>query len=56
MKTIKATKPSKHANVGDLKRVQDEEAEDRVKSGYWKYTNKTEWKKTKTEATTNDHQ
>jgi hypothetical protein len=44
MKCIKAVKPTKHVKVGEIKRVQDEEAYLSVKDRYWQYVPKSEWK------------
>jgi len=44
MKTIKAIKESKYSNEGDLKRVDDTDAEFKIQSGYWMYVPKKEWK------------
>jgi hypothetical protein len=44
MKCIKAVKPTKHVKVGEMKRVQDKDADLSVKDGYWQYTSKSEWK------------
>lgn len=44
MKCIKAIKTSKKAEVGEIQRVDDVEAEVRVKSTYWVYIPKAEWK------------
>ena len=44
MKCIKAIKTSKKAEVGTILRVDDVEAEARVKSTYWVYIPKAEWK------------
>jgi hypothetical protein len=44
MKCIKAVKPTKHIKVGEMKRVQDKEADLSVKDGYWQYASKSEWK------------
>lgn len=49
MKTIKAIKQTKHVEVGELKRVTDKEADDNVRSGYWKYVPKSELKTQKVE-------
>jgi len=46
MKCIKAIKASKKAEVGTILRVDDVEAEARVKSTYWTYISKAEWKAT----------
>ena len=45
MKCIKAIKTSKTIEVGTIQRVDDVEAEARVKSNYWIYIPKSEWKK-----------
>jgi len=46
MKCIKAIKASKTIEVGTIQRVDDVEAEARVKSNYWIYISKSEWKAT----------
>lgn len=46
MKCIKAVKPTKYVEVGEIKRITDKEAESEVKGGYWKYAPKSEWKLT----------
>jgi hypothetical protein len=46
MKCIKAIKTSKTIEVGTIQRVDDVEAEARVKSNYWVYISKSEWKST----------
>jgi len=46
MKCIKAIKASKKAEAGTIQRVDDVEAEARVKSTYWTYISKAEWKAT----------
>ena len=45
MKTIKAIKGTKQIELGTIKRVEDKEADSEVKSGYWSYIPKNEWKK-----------
>lgn len=51
MKCIKAVKSTKNYNVGDILRVKDEEANDKVLTGYFSYVPKSEWKsKTKANA------
>lgn len=45
MKCLKAIKPTKHIEVGTVKRVDDFEAPSMVATGYWGYTSKTEYKK-----------
>ena len=59
MKCIKAVKATKNTEVGTIARVNDADAETKVKSGYWKYIPKSEWKalikpKTDTEKTTTE--
>ena len=44
MKCIKAIKSSKKIEAGTVKRVDDIEAEARVRSNYWQYISKTEYK------------
>ena len=44
MKTIKAIKATKYSAVGDIKRVTEVEAEEKVSTGYWKFIPKIEWK------------
>ena len=51
MKCIKAIKSNVNVDAGDVIRVTDTEAEKRVKSGYWMYVPKSEWKVTKPKST-----
>lgn len=44
MKCIKSIKGSKNTEIGVIKRIIDSEAESMVKSGYWKYIPKSEYK------------
>lgn len=44
MKCVKAIKSSKNVEVGTVIRVDDQEAEMKVKTGYWQYAPKSEWK------------
>jgi hypothetical protein len=44
MKCIKSIKLSKKVELGTTKRVGEKEAESEVKSGYWKYIPKSEYK------------
>lgn len=44
MKCIQSIRATKQVEVGEIKRVNDKEAESEVKSGYWKYIPKNEWK------------
>lgn len=58
MKSIKAIKDGKYSTVGQIDRVKDKEADQKVSTGYWDYINKTEWKqstrKSKEETVTED--
>ena len=45
MKCIQSIKETKNVELGTIKRVEDVDAETSVKSGYWKYVPKSEWKK-----------
>jgi len=47
MKCLKAIKPTKNVEVGKIVRVDDKEADLKVKDGYWEYTSKSEWRKSK---------
>jgi hypothetical protein len=53
MKCIKAIRATKYSEVGDIKRVTDLEANEKVDTGYWAFVPKSEWKlatrKSKTE-------
>jgi hypothetical protein len=44
MKCIKAIKATKHTEVGEIRRVDNEEADLKVGSGLWKFIPKVEWK------------
>ncbi len=44
---MKCIKPAKSYTVGEIRRVNDNEAEERVNNGYWKYVTKTEWRESK---------
>lgn len=44
MKCIQSIKASKNIETGMVARVSEIEAESKVKSGYWKYVPKSEWK------------
>ena len=44
MKCIKLIKASKGHEIGEVLRVNDEEADLRVKGGYWSFAPKTEYK------------
>ena len=44
MKCIQAIKEGKYSNIGDIKRVDNLDAMQKVDSGYWKYIAKSEWK------------
>jgi hypothetical protein len=44
MKCIQAIREGKYSNIGDIKRVDDTDAQEKVTSGYWKFIPKSEWK------------
>ena len=44
MKCIKCIKVAKGYELDEIRRVSDEDADDRVKGGYWKFIPKSEWK------------
>jgi len=44
MKCIKAIRATKYSEVGDIKRVTDLEANEKVDTGYWAFVAKSEWK------------
>ena len=44
MKCIKATRESKYATLGDIKRVSNSDANEKVSTNYWKFIPKSEWK------------
>jgi hypothetical protein len=44
MKCIQSIKATKNVQVGTIVRISETEAESQVKSGYWKYIPKSEWK------------
>jgi hypothetical protein len=44
MKCIKAIKGTKHTEVGEIRRVDNAEADLKVGSGLWKFIPKVEWK------------
>jgi hypothetical protein len=47
MKCIQAIRETKHTNVGDIKRVSDLEANEKVDTKYWKFVPKSVWKGTR---------
>ena len=47
MKCIKTIKEAKSYTLGEIRRVTDIEADERVKGGYWKFVPKSEWKTSK---------
>lgn len=49
MKCIEAIKPSKYYSQGDVIRVKETEADEKVSTGYWKYTPKSKMKSVKAE-------
>ena len=44
MKCIKCIRVAKGYEIDEIRRVSDEDADDRVKGGYWKFDPKSEWK------------
>jgi len=44
MKCIKCIKVAKGYELDEIRRLSDEDADDRVKGGYWKFVPKSEWK------------
>lgn len=47
MKCIKTIKPTKSREVGEFLRIDDVEAESKVRTGYWAYVSKSQWKEYK---------
>jgi hypothetical protein len=47
MKCIKVIKEAKSYTLGEVRRVADVEADERVKTGIWKFVPKSEWKVSK---------
>jgi hypothetical protein len=44
MKCIKCIKVAKGYELDEIRRVDDNDADERVKGGYWKFVPKSEWK------------
>ncbi len=44
MKCIKSIKQTKHYDLGEIRRTDDVDAEQKVSSGIWMYIQKSEWK------------
>ena len=44
MKCIKCIKVAKGYELDEIRRIDDVEADERVKGGYWKFVPKSEWK------------
>ena len=44
MKCINCIKVAKGYQIDEIRRVSDEDADERVKGGYWKFIPKSEWK------------
>lgn len=44
MKCIKVIKESKHYQLGEIRRVEDQDAYEKVASGVWKFVPKSDWK------------
>jgi len=47
MKCIQAIKETKYSKTGEIKRVTESEADERVSTKYWKFISKSEWKSSK---------
>ena len=47
MKCIKTIKKTNSREIGEVIRINDKEAELKVKGGYWSYIPKSEWKEYK---------
>lgn len=47
MKCIKSIKSTKNTEIGVITRIDDKDAELKVKGGYWSYIPKSEWKEYK---------
>ena len=47
MKCIKAIKETKSYSLGEIRRTDDVDADQKVASGVWKFIPKSEWKATK---------
>ena len=45
MKCIKVIKQAKSYELGEIRRMDDLEAESKVKTGYWAFWPKSEWKR-----------
>ena len=56
MKTIQATKATKNVELGQLKRVNEKEADSEVRGGYWKYVPKSVWKEKTRQPKTEEEQ
>jgi len=44
MKCIKTLKKTNSREIGEIIRIEENEAENKVKTGYWAYCPKSEWK------------
>jgi len=44
MKCIKSIKATKNTEIGEIRRLSDAEASQKVDSGYWKFIPKSEWR------------
>ena len=47
MKCIRAIKETKSYSLGEIRRTDDQDAEEKVKSGVWVFIPKSEWKATR---------
>lgn len=48
MKCIKSVKQTKQVKLGEIIRTTDEDAQDKVRGGFWTYVKKSEWKEGRT--------
>lgn len=44
MKCVKSVKSLKNYEIGEIIRITDNEADEKVRTGYWTFTSKSEWK------------
>jgi hypothetical protein len=44
MKCIKTIKKTNSREIGEIIRIEEKEAENKVKTGFWSYCPKSEWK------------
>lgn len=48
MKCVKSVKQTKQVNLGEIIRTTDEDAQEKVRGGFWVYAKKVEWKEGRT--------